>query len=64
MSKTPAKAVMWSAGACLLGALVVLGLRRTETIGDSIALPAVSVFVLGFVGLTIVAGVRMVRQRP
>jgi Zn-dependent alcohol dehydrogenase len=64
MSKIPGKAVMWGAVSCLVGALIVTGLRRTETIGDTIALPAVSVFVLGFVGLTILAGVRMARHRP
>lgn len=64
MSKIPGQAVMWSAVACLIAALIVAGLRRTETIGDAIALPAVSVFVLGFVGLTVLAGLRITRRRP
>lgn len=64
MSKFPGKAVTWGAVLCLIAALVTLGLRRTETIGDSTALPVIAVLVVGFVTLTVVAGIRMARRRP
>ncbi|WP_423921484.1 hypothetical protein ACPEEZ_00865 [Frigoribacterium sp. 2-23] len=64
MTRISTRGATWGAVACLVVALVAVGLRRSETIGDAIAIPVVAVFVLGFVALTIVTGLRRSRRQP